>query len=189
MSCPRVPRLHPPHSTEAYGSGLTLQALRYPNSQLVVVQTSGKASSEQSTFTTVHATFCCSPVASVQAHVQAKGPPFTKGASTGSSYAHGGAVGGAPADRRAVRGGPAAPAIGAVHGHEAAVPRRPLGSWRARRAHDEAPHIRACRKEAALVGALVWRWRGRELRGLSPGFAAPKQDANLKALELEKECW
>lgn len=64
---------------------LTLQALGHSDSQLVVIQTSSKASPEQSAVTTIQATF------------GAKGPPFPQGASAGSSYTHGRAVGGAPA--------------------------------------------------------------------------------------------
>ena len=127
-------------------SPLTLQALRHPNSQLIVIQTSGKAGPE-SAIAAIHGTLGCGPVAS--AHVHAKGSPFAQGASTGSSYAHGGAVGGVPTER----GGAATLAVGAVCGQQAAVPGGPLGPRGTRGANDEATHIRTWGEEAALLGA------------------------------------
>lgn len=135
---------------------LTLQALRHPNSQLVVIQTSGKAGPE-SAIAAIHATLGCGPVAS--AHVHAKGSRFAQGASTGSSYAHGGAVGGVPTER----GGAATPAVGAVRGHQAGVPGGPLGPRGTRGANDEATHIRTCEianqltPEAVTVFSCVCR--------------------------------
>ena len=78
-------------------------------------------------------------------------------------------MGRGPTERR----GAAAPAVGAVRGHQAAVPGGTLGPGRTRWADDEAAHVRTYGEEAALVGARSGGEREVGLGGVSSRASTP----------------